>query len=152
MIQYARPTAYALISDKERQFICPSLEGREILHDFVQQGDAGGFLGFISPRGEDDLLELRCPDQRREPLILAADRQLPSVRAIGNPNFAGLGADVQEPARGDAGAVAGASAVDCRNGRHPALFERGQHAIAHHKPTFGVEIARLSGSVFFSGP
>jgi len=53
--------------DKPRQFIRPSFEGREILHDFVQQGDAGGFLGFDQPRGKDDLLEPRCPDQGREP-------------------------------------------------------------------------------------
>src|SRR5258705_12756673 len=35
-----------MTSDKPRQFIGPSFEGGKILHDFVQQGDAGGLLGF----------------------------------------------------------------------------------------------------------
>src|SRR5438445_2440360 len=42
--------------DKPCQFISPPFERREILHDFVQQSDAGGFLGFDQARGKNDLL------------------------------------------------------------------------------------------------
>ena len=118
-----------MAGDKPRQFIGASFEGGEILHDFVQQADAGGFLGFDQPRGEDDLLEPRGADQGREPADIGR-RQAVAERARDRKSeLRGPGADAQVAARGDAGAAAGAGAVDRRNGRHPALFERGQHAI-----------------------
>ena len=54
-----------------------------------------------------------------------------SCRACGRSEIriSRSGPDAEVAARGDGGAAAGAGAVDRRDGRHPALFERGQHAI-----------------------
>ena len=62
-------------------------------------------------------------------LMLDIDRQLPSVRAIGNPIRVGFGADAQIAAGGDAGAAAGAGAGDRGDGRDAALFELREHAV-----------------------
>jgi hypothetical protein len=59
---------------------------------------------------------------------LDADRQLPSVRDR-KSEFRDPGSNAKVTARGDPGAPASANAVDRRNRRHLALFERAQHAI-----------------------
>src|SRR5712664_2916071 len=110
--------------DKPRLFIGPSFEGGEILHDFVKQTDAEGFLGFDQARGKNDLLEPRCPDQGRESADIGRRQAVAECARDRKSEFRGPGSNAEVTARGDPGAAAGANAVDRRNRRHLALFER----------------------------
>ena len=62
-------------------------------------------------------------------LMFDIDRQLPSVRAIGKPNFAVCGADAQVAAGRDARAAAGAGAGDRGDRRHPAALEVAENPV-----------------------
>ena len=114
--------------DKSRQFIGPSFEGGDIFHDSWSD-PMPSLPAAHQARGEDDLLEPRRPDQRREPADILSPTSNCRACAHRKAEFCGPGSDAQLAAGGDPGAAAGASAVDRCDRRHPALFERGQHAI-----------------------
>src|SRR5882724_6384352 len=87
--------------DKACQFIGPSFKEGEILHDFVQQPDAGGFLRFDQARGKNDLLEPRCPDKGREPADIGRGKAVAERARNRKSEFRGPGADAEVAACGD---------------------------------------------------
>ena len=61
--------------------------------------------------------------------MLAADRQLASVRAMGKPNLKLRVASLQVAGGGDHRRAAGADAGNGGDGRHGAALELGEHGL-----------------------
>src|SRR5579862_7282291 len=115
--------------DLDGKLVNATLQRRQIFDDFGEQSGTGGFLGADQPRGEDDVLDARRPNQSGQPADIGHRQAIAQRTGDRKAYSRRLGADAQIATRRDAGAASGAGARDRGNGGHAALLELGENAV-----------------------
>src|SRR5262245_12575180 len=120
---------WRVAGDEFRYFVGARVERGEILDDFGEEADGGGFRGFHEPCGEDQILDARRADQRGEAADIGHRQAVAQRAGDGKSHPRGFGADPKVAAHGNCRAAAGAGAGDRRDGRHPASLEGGEDPV-----------------------